>query len=135
MDVTKERAGVGRLAGLRVLIVEDSWLIADTLAVVLESEGARVVGPAAAGGRAISLLRQEIVDIALVDMSLSDGFADGVIEELDSRLVPYFIVTGFGALPTNADAFAIAVVRKPEDAVTIVELISNFVTSAGRSHV
>ena len=134
MDVTKERAGVGRLASLRVLIVEDSWLIADTLAVVLESEGARVVGPAAAGAKAISLLRQEIVDIALVDMSLSDGFADGVIDELDARFIPYFIVTGFGALPTNADARAISVVRKPFDSATLVEMIRNFLLSAGRSH-
>ena len=129
MNETKERASCGRLVGLRVLIAEDSWLIADTLAVVLESEGARVTGPTATGAGAIELLRREAVDIALVDMSLSDGFADSLIGELDDRGIPFFVVTGFGALPTDADARAIKVIRKPVDAAHLVELIGNFVRS------
>ncbi len=101
-------------------------MIADTLAVVLESEGARVVGPVPAGAGAIELLRQEVVDIALVDMSLSDGFADSLIGELDDRQIPYVILTGFGALPTDADAGAIKVIRKPFEAKNIVDLLGPY---------
>ena len=134
MSVTKGRAACGRLVNLRVLIVEDTWLIADTLAVVLESEGARVVGPTPTGSGAQDLLRLEKVDIALVDMSLSDGFADTLIEDLDARSIPYFIVTGFGSLPSDADARAIKVIRKPFEPGKIVDLLGNFIRSRSGYH-
>jgi DNA-binding NtrC family response regulator len=119
-------SGFGRLTGLRVLIVEDAWVIADTLAVALESEGARVVGPAPSGASAAALLHEEGADIALVDMSLSDGFADELVDELTRRGIPFVIITGFEALPTSCDARALAVLRKPVAQGAIVELLSAF---------
>lgn len=118
--------GFGRLTGLRVLIVEDAWVIADTLAVALESEGARVVGPAPSGASAAALLQEEEADIALVDMSLSDGFADELVDDLTRRGIPFVIITGFEALPTNCDARALAVLRKPVSQCAIVNLLSTF---------
>lgn len=129
MSLTSTRAPCGRLADLRVLIVEDAWLIADTMAVVLESEGARILGPTPTGAGASELLKQEVADVALVDMSLADGFADRLIGELDDRRIPYVIVTGFGALPTNADAGAVKVIEKPFDSRALVELLTKFVES------
>lgn len=129
MSVTNARASCGRLQELRVLVVEDSWLIADTLAVVLEAEGATVLGPTPTAAGALELLKQEVVHVALVDMSLGDGFADALIGVLDERQVPFFIVTGFGALPTNADAGAIKVIEKPVGSGPLIDLLDKFIKS------
>ncbi len=73
-----EPAGV--LRGMRVLIAEDNWLLADTLSVLLEERGARVIGPAPTASAAIRLVATNTIDFALIDMNLKDGFSDGVIE-------------------------------------------------------
>jgi hypothetical protein len=39
--------GAGELRGLRILVVEDSFLVADTIRDVLSESGCEVVGPAA----------------------------------------------------------------------------------------
>lgn len=103
----------GQLVGLRVLIAEDSWLTADLLSVQLEEEGARVVGPASTCAGALELIGQQVIDVALVDMELGDAFADDLIDDLNRRAIPYVVMTGYGALPTNADEKAVARIDKP----------------------
>ena len=120
------RLGLGRLAGRRVLIAEDSWLTADTLSVLLEAEGARVVGPSATCAGALAYLEREAVDFALVDMGLGDAFADRLAEELVARTIPFFVLTGYSALPTNADERAIKVIRKPIDKRVLIDLLSGY---------
>lgn len=117
----------GKLRGLRVLIVEDSWLIADTLSVLLEEEGVAVVGPCPTNEAAVIALQQGTVDFALVDLALGDAFADQVVDDLIARNIPYAIITGYGALPTNADARAVKVLRKPIDRKALVELLDHHV--------
>ncbi len=41
---------------MHILIAEDDWLVADTLAVLLEEQGARIVGPSPEARKAIELL-------------------------------------------------------------------------------
>jgi two-component SAPR family response regulator len=127
VEPTSPRMGHGRLAGLRVLIAEDSWLIADTLSVLLEEEGAWVVGRSASCAGAIGLLRQATVDFALIDMGLTDSFADQLAVELVKRSVPFAIVTGYGALPSNADEHAVKVIHKPIEKQVLVDLLSGYV--------
>ena len=120
-------SGRGRLSGLRVLIAEDSWLIADTLAVLLEEEGARVVGPAASCADSLELLGRQSVDFALVDMKLTDAFADQLAEELVSLTIPYAVITGIAALPSHAHDDAVMVLYKPIVHKTLIELLSGYV--------
>ncbi len=121
--------GRGRLSGARILIAEDAWLIAEALSLLLEEEGAKVVGPSATAAEAIELLGENDVNIALIDMSLQDAFADTLVDELLARKVPYMILTGFGALPTNADQDALMVLRKPIDKVALIDILSGFVAA------
>ena len=120
------------LLGLRLLIVEDTWLVADTLAVHLEAAGARVQGPFASNARAISFLEEQSVDFALVDLNLVDGFADKVIEALLARGIPYAVLTGFRALPTNIDEQAVASLKKPFDMAELIDILGRYAI-AGRS--
>ncbi len=129
MAEVKTRHGYGRLLAMRVLIAEDSWLFADTLAVLLEEEGAHVLGPFGTVDKAVSCLRDEDVDFAIVDLNLGDAFADRLVDRLVARQVPYAIVTGYQALPTNADRAAVAMLRKPCDTRELIDLLSRFARS------
>lgn len=116
----------GKLSGLRVLIAEDNWVNADTMSVILEEEGATVIGPSSTVAASIELVRAEATDFALVDMNLSDSFADGLAAELKQRSIPFAIITAYRSLPTDADAHAEAVLHKPVSAKAIVDVISRW---------
>jgi CheY-like chemotaxis protein len=112
---------------LRVLVIEDSWNVANRIASILASAGAHVLGPVPSVERALEVIRSEAVSLALVDMNLREAFADDVIAELVQRKIPYIIVTAYEMLPTNADTYAAAVVRKPVDAEELIALVGRFV--------
>lgn len=57
----------------RILIIEDEALVAMELSFVLEDLGHRVVGTAADAKTALSIVKENEVDLALVDIHLSDG--------------------------------------------------------------
>ena len=57
----------------RILIIEDEALVAMELRFVLEDLGYQVVGTAADARTARNLVRETEVDLALVDIHLSDG--------------------------------------------------------------
>lgn len=57
----------------RILIIEDEALVAMELRFVLEDLGHEVVGTAAEAATARDIVRETDVDLALVDIHLSDG--------------------------------------------------------------
>lgn len=57
----------------RILIIEDEALVAMELRFVLEDLGYDVVGSAGDASTALNLVKQNEVDLALVDIHLSDG--------------------------------------------------------------
>lgn len=57
----------------RILIIEDEALVAMELRFVLEDLGHEVVGTAADASTARDLVRETDIDLALVDIHLSDG--------------------------------------------------------------
>jgi PAS domain S-box-containing protein len=104
------RAG---LAGKRVLVIEDEPLIAMVLSDYLADAGCTPVGPAQSLPRALTLIREEAFDAALVDGNLAGRSVDEIAVALTQRGVPFVFVTGYGreALP---QAFREAkVVEKP----------------------
>ncbi len=90
-------AGRG-LAGLRVLIVEDMWLVADDLAETLQDWGCEVVGPA---GRLEEGLREAQggpLDGALLDVNLGSVTTSFPIAAvLQERGVPFVFLSGYDA--------------------------------------
>lgn len=57
----------------RILIIEDEALVAMELRFVLEDLGHEVIGTAADAATARNLVAENEVDLALVDIHLSDG--------------------------------------------------------------
>ena len=88
--------------GLRVLVVEDEYLVADDISETLEELGYQVAGPAATVGEAIALIEEGPLDGALLDANL-DGLSSAPIAELlTHRQIPYMVVTGYGTLSLDS---------------------------------
>ena len=80
----------------RVLIVEDEFLIANALQLVLQKLGARVLGPAARVSTALELITGGTpFDCALLDIRLGDELVYPVADELRARGVRFAFVSGY----------------------------------------
>jgi CheY-like chemotaxis protein len=96
------------LHGLRILVVEDEYMLAEDLRQGLENLGAEVLGPAASVEQALALLQSEnSLDAAVLDVNLQGDYVFPVLEVLRTRRVPFVLATGYDgwALPAAyADA-------------------------------
>lgn len=101
--MTAQAQDVG-LAGLRVLVVEDSLLVADMIAELLEDAGVTVVGPVGRVPAALALAEREALDGALLDVNLAGQHSGPIAAALHIRGIPFIFLTGYsdaGALPAE----------------------------------
>lgn len=94
-----------RLNGMRVLIVEDSFLIAEDIADVLRSRGCEVCGPHARIARALPSARGESLDGALLDVRLGEELCFPIAEVLEGRGVPFLFLSGYGGVEVLPSRF------------------------------
>jgi len=89
------------LEGVRVLIVEDEFLVASLIEDVLESAGCVVSGPIPRVAEALDAVDHESYDAAVLDVNLAGDRIDPVAEALSRRNIPFMFVTGYNtsALP------------------------------------
>ena len=87
----------GTMNGLRVLIVEDEFLLAMSLEDDLVSAGCSPVGPFSNLASAIEATRREEFDLAILDVNLNGEPIYPLADELLSRRKPFVLVTGYGA--------------------------------------
>jgi CheY-like chemotaxis protein len=85
-----------RLAGKRILIVEDEALVAAMAEDMLTDLGAVVVGPVSHIAEALSLAGAENLDAALLDVNVRNERIDPVADVLRRRRVPIVFATGYG---------------------------------------
>ena len=101
----------------RILIIEDEALVAMELRFVLEDLGHKVVGVASTSKSAQTLARENEVDLALVDIHLSDG-PTGISlgRELGQDMgVTVLFMTANPGMVREGVAGAIGVLSKPTD--------------------
>lgn len=101
----------------RILIIEDEALVAMELRFVLEDLGHEVVGTVADAASARALVREAEVDLALVDIHLSDGPTGVALgRELGQDLgVSVLFMTANPGMVREGVAGAIGVLSKPTD--------------------
>jgi len=85
------------LHGVRVLVVEDNYLVAGAIAQNLKSRGASVLGPAPTVGRALELVENNPIDAALLDIDLQGATAAPVALRLRALGRPFVFLTGYGS--------------------------------------
>jgi CheY-like chemotaxis protein len=87
---------VNDLKGLRVLLVEDEMVVALHLEEVLRDAGCEIVGPAGTLQSGLALVREEPLDIAVLDVNLDGDPTFPIAEELKARGIPFVLATGYG---------------------------------------
>ena len=80
----------------RILVVEDEYLIAMSLADGLEGVGSIVVGPVPSVEKAISKIESEPhIDAAVLDVNLGGVLAFPVADMLLARKIPFIFTSGY----------------------------------------
>src|SRR5215510_798180 len=88
MEAAGSPGGSRSLAGLRVLIVEDDYFVANECAVVLREQGANVLGPVPDATRGREIITEETPDCVLLDVNLKGDFAFELASELLDLRIP-----------------------------------------------
>jgi CheY-like chemotaxis protein len=114
--------GRDELRNLRVLVVEDSWHVANALKVLLEELGVQVAGPAATPAEAERLLTTHHPEVAIVDINLKGEMAYGLIDRLTDHGVRVVVISGY-AVPQVAQAKVAAVLQKPFSAKALLTVL------------
>lgn len=111
------------LRGARVLIVEDEFFLADDLAAALREEGAEVLGPAGTLAEAESLVDDDALDCAIVDMNLRGDMAYPIADRLLAAGIPFLIATGYGSASLPERFAGVPRVEKPCDTRRVIEAL------------
>jgi CheY-like chemotaxis protein len=85
----------GELQGLRVLVVEDEFLVAMDIELMLQQCGCAVVGPIADLATALRTVQEGGFDLALLDVNVGGQPVTAVADALAARAVPYVFCTGY----------------------------------------
>jgi DNA-binding NtrC family response regulator len=118
------------LNGVSVLLVEDTWHVAQAVKSVLETCGMDIVGPAATIANAELLLGQRVPDMAVVDINLRGEMSYGLIDQLHRQGIPVVVVSGYEVLPM-LDGKVIATLIKPIRAGALLGILRELAKQLG----
>jgi CheY-like chemotaxis protein len=119
------------VASPRILIVEDSALVAMETEFLLSDIGCSVVGPVATVSRGLEAARQTRLDGAVLDINLGDERVWPVAELLEQHGVPFLLTTGYSASEVPPQFSAHLLISKPltrralQDGLTSIGVISS----------
>jgi CheY-like chemotaxis protein len=122
----------GALGGCVILVVEDTYLIADLACGLLKQDGCTVLGPASRLAAGLELARgAETLDGALLDINLDGELCFPIARALAERSVPFIFLTGYERAAIPAEFSAVPLLTKPVDAGRLIEVAR--VTFAARA--
>lgn len=112
-----------RLTGLRILVVEDEFLVAVALEDDLRQAGASVVGPCADLASALLIAERESFDLALLDVNLSGTMVYPLADVLLARRLPFLFLSGYAGADMPPRFAPLRRLSKPCDPARLVEEI------------
>jgi CheY-like chemotaxis protein len=83
------------MSGMTVLVVEDDFIVAYDMQMMLEEQGARVLGPATSLAEAQELLAKERPTAAVLDVNLAGEYVFPLADELRAKEVPFVFATAY----------------------------------------
>jgi DNA-binding response OmpR family regulator len=83
------------LDGLRILVVEDSFLLAEEVCIILRGSGGEVVGPVGRLKSALEFACKPALNGAILDVNLAGEYCIPVAELLLKRAIPFLFLTGY----------------------------------------
>lgn len=118
------------LAGRRVLVVEDQFVIALDMEQMLRALGAGVIDLVTTTPDALAAIAQAPPDLAILDVKLETETTVPIAEALQARAIPLIFVSGYGDL--NAVPLSLrgtALLRKPVDRAALADILSQLLAA------
>src|SRR4051812_17312036 len=113
-----------------VLIVEDDFLIALTLAAAVEDAGGVVIGPARTTTIALGLMATGQVQAAILDVNLADRDVEPVLKKCVAAGIPAVVHSGRGLPPALAGLYPhVPVLLKPQIPDEVVAALADLIAS------
>lgn len=104
------------VAGSKILVVEDNYLLAEVVCDFVIDCGMQPVGPASGLETGLVYARQASIDGAILDVNLDDRFCFPICAVLTERKIPFAFLTGYSQLSIVPQAYRSApLVAKPFD--------------------
>jgi CheY-like chemotaxis protein len=121
--------GEGRsLRELRILLVEDEFLIADYLADLITEAGHSVAAITSTGQEALSALENAVIDLAICDIKLKGDLSGiDVAKAASARGIAHFYVSGSGDPATRSAAELtkpLAFLQKPVSRLELRQILT-----------
>lgn len=101
------------LAGRRILVVEDSPVVAPFTVNVLEDLGCVAIGPAPNMATARELIENESFDAAIMDVHIRGERVFGLCEMLEKRGIPFLLTSGYADWQVPSDWLDRPQLQKP----------------------
>jgi CheY-like chemotaxis protein len=112
------------LSGLRVLVVEDEFFVADDLVKAITRLGAEVLGPVPTRDEALDILATTgKIDLAVLDINLEDEAVYPVADLLSKQGVPFLFATGYSRALVPTPYQHVPRWEKPFDPQTLVQAL------------
>lgn len=111
---------------MRILVVEDDFLIALDLEFMLEGLGQTVIGPVARVHEALALIESETPDAALLDINLGAETSFAAARALARSGTPFAFVTAHQHAPLPADLAETLRLGKPLNSAALAPVIERF---------
>ena len=121
----------GALAGLKVLVVEDQYFLADEISHALTDAGADVVGPfreMSDGYEAVE--RNSQLAGAVLDINLDGIMVFPIADALRARGIPFVFTTGYDERAIPAAYCDVPRCEKPINAADVIRILGNLVKQA-----
>jgi DNA-binding response OmpR family regulator len=112
-----------RLTGLRVLVVEDDYFIADEICTTLREHGAQVLGPSPDIEHGLNLVRNNDIDCAVLDINLHGNLAYSLASELRQRGTPSIFATGYDGSVLPSEFSGSVRLEKPVDLSALLQAV------------
>jgi CheY-like chemotaxis protein len=114
-----------RLAGRRILVVEDEVILAWALQDMLGGYGCVVVGPAAGVADALALIERETIDAAVLDVNLNREKCYPVADALVQKGIPFVFSTAYSAESIEEGYRRHPSIQKPHSAPELADMLSS----------
>ncbi len=114
------------LAGARILVVEDDFLISTEIDSILAGAGATVVGPCRTLAQAERLIAGDHISAAILDFRLGHDTTLPVAEQLHRNGIPFVFFTGqMNTRQIESACPGAKVIAKPFQSRTIVTALAD----------
>jgi DNA-binding response OmpR family regulator len=111
--------------GGRVLVCDDSLLIADVVCEFLRECGLDAMGPVGRLETAMHMARERALDGAILDINLNGGPCFPVCAILSARRIPFVFLTGYPEATIPAEYRWAPFIAKPFDPVEMKEVLAD----------